>query len=574
MSMASSSDSDDLMSAEFDPADFQDLETRKACEVELGYVAGEDDEFDWMIDEAMESPLPDGWRMYRTSHGQLCFFNAATKKFQSVRPFAPRFAERLRVAKLKRADETVVPLSDSLSISSVHKPCDSTSESIDKEFERLDEVPKPVKQSPTRVSKERTPVARKESPKKASSPTRVSKERTPVARKESPKKVQTQRSPPREKKPARLGNDDGMLEVQEQRINIEEMKRRNQQKIDELKREHRLQKARLKAEQKREIDELINQIESVKREKLKKYSSDRDRYRAAVRKFVDDFDVDERFQIENLESNLQEAKRSYESQLGRMKYLYERELRCVRNMIQQIREQGNAEIERLKRELAERKKQELDKFEKDIFGEKKKILTERLESKKAELRICNAKIFSLKQRKGSPRRLRISNPFALDIIDNTSGHLRVSRNVEVFNKDDRDDFSLTEIPAFGIKPRQVRFNEFTEPIGLSLNRPSEVPPRIHDAIQRMDTAFNEVGTSYTNLKAAVNDQSMPIDDKQDVFGKTEIEIPKPIKVFEYPRVFWTPQPVRRRETYSRSRKHKSRRKLRYSSDSFDSSDSW
>ena len=563
MSMASSSDSDDLMSAEFDPEDFQDMGTRKACETELGYVAGEDDEFDWLIDEAMESPLPEGWRMYRTSHGEVCFFNARTRRFQSVRPFAPHFAERLRVAKLKRADETVVPLSDSLSISSVHKPCDSTSESIDKEFERLDAVPKPAKQSPKRET------AKVSSPKSSA---KVS----PVARKESPK---NQRSSPREKTPGRVraGNDDGMLEVQEQRINIEEMKRRNQQKIDELKREHRLQKARLKAEQKREIDDLINQIESVKREKLKKYSSDRDRYRAAVQKFVDDFDVDERFQIENLESNLQEAKRSYESQLGRMKYLYERELRCVRNMIQQIREQGNAEIERLKRELAERKKQELDKFEKDIFGEKKKILTERLESKKAELRICNAKIFSLKQRKGSPRRLRVSAPFALDIVDNISGHLRVSHNVEVFNKCDRDDFTLTEIPAFGsIKPRQVRFNEFTDPIGLSVNRPSEVPPRIHDAIQRMDTAFNEVGTSYTNLKAAVNDhsQSMPVDDKQEVFGKTEIEIPKPIKVFEYPRVFWTPQPVRRRETYARSHNRKSRRKLRYSSDSFDSSDSW
>ena len=293
MSMASSSDSDDLMSAEFDPKDFQDMGTRKACETELGYVAGEDDEFDWLIDEAMESPLPEGWRMYRTSHGEVCFFNARTRRFQSVRPFAPHFAERLRVAKLKRADETVVPLSDSLSISSVHKPCDSTSESIDKEFERLDAVPKPAKQSPKRET------AKVSSPKSSA---KVS----PVARKESPK---NQRSPPREKTPGRVraGNDDGMLEVQEQRINIEEMKRRNQQKIDELKREHRLQKARLKAEQKREIDDLINQIESVKREKLKKYSSDRDRYRAAVQKFVDDFDVDERFQIENLESNLQEA---------------------------------------------------------------------------------------------------------------------------------------------------------------------------------------------------------------------------------------------------------------------------
>ena len=525
MSLKASSDSDDLISAEFDIDDFQDETTRKACEEALGYVPGEDSEFDWIVTEAMDSPLPEGWRMYQSSHGDTCFFNATTRKFQSVRPFDDEFADKLRNAKVQRADETVVPLFDNLSISSVHRPCDSTSESIDKEFERLnDEIPKPKPHSKNSNSKSKT---KTKSETKQTSPQR-----------KTPKKSQQE-----------IENDEALIEAQEQQLRIEEIKRRNQQKLDQLKREHRYQKARLKEQQRQEINSLINEIESIKREKLKKYASDRDKYRAAVRKFVDDFEVEERFQIEDLENNLKSAKQSYELQLGKMKFIYERELQCIRRRIEMIQEQGNAEIERLKMELEQRKKHELEKFERDIFGEKKRILKERLQEKKAELRICTAKIISLKQRQENPPRLRISSPFGLNIIDDEN-HLKFAKPIEIFSKCDREDMTLTEIPAFAsFKPRQVRFHDLTDGNIFSVSHPIETISRVPEP------PITEITETFQTLpKPNINVQS---------------QTQKPIKVFEYPRVFWTPQPVRRKEVYSkhdRNKRHKSRRRIFTSSD--------
>ena len=488
------SDSCELFSAEFDPDDFQDDETTKECKKYLGYVEGEDSDLMWVVQQAMDSPLPENWRMYETKSGKRCFFNVKTKQYQYLRPFAKEFIKKFQKERSKGIDATVIPLSDSLSISSVHKPCDSASESFDKELDK----------------EQKNSTSLHGNAKLAD-----------------------------EIKKQNMENNNILEQLHNQRIEMESLKIKNKRKMEEMKRQHRIKKAQLKLEQKIEIDQLINQIKSIKGEQLRKYADDRDRYRAAVQKFVEDFDLAERFQVESLESNLHEAQENYESQLARMRSVYDKEIDILKNKIMLIQQRGQLEIEKLTRELERRKSQEIERFEKDILGEKREILKQRLKEKRVELKICNAKIFSIKA--GYPiAKLKISSPFGLNIVDDRE--LKLTENVEVFRKCDRDEMTMTEIPPFGLsKRKQVRFYDHDN-VNSTFERRSSM--KLQSAIDRMDDAFQEVGTSYRNLKTVVKDQSQSPYDEDFV---VEEPGPRMVKVFEYPRTFWTPQPVKRRE---------------------------
>jgi hypothetical protein len=386
---------------DFQPRFFQDAATRKACMEFLGFNPDADGSFQWIVDKAMNSSLPPGWRLYlNESTGQRAFINPQESARRVIRPFAPSYRQELQSQRSQHR-----PLKSDLS-DSPQLSDHATSESIDREFELGDLA---------RSHDERIRDLKK-------------RQAAELAEEQKLLAVIQQR---RKQRLAELQT------LEEGRTDMREIEGHNETALEKLRLDHETvvrqhqqmherEIEKLKAKQKAELGQWVGEIEALRAQRLKKAMSDREKYRNVIQRFVGSVEDEEQGPFED---EMNEIRERQEKLLFQIKSAYERVVEEEQMKLQEARAQGEHELMLLKASLEQKRLIVIKEHEREMLNEKKKGLERKLQQRKKILRIWSAKPIFV------PPSVVIHEPKA-----------RAAGG-------DSGSVSATEVPPFGSLPR-------------------------------------------------------------------------------------------------------------------------
>jgi hypothetical protein len=407
---------------EFDPTDFQTPEIRRQCKEFLGYHSDTDGDLEPILDEAMNSPLPDGWRLYvNRKSGQKLFFHSDQNKQSELRPFLASFRQKFQVEKAR--------LRNSVGSSDPPDSNDATAESLDHHFEPEDVHNRNRTQLDELRKRHRTEINRE---------------------KQFLAEVQRRRRQYQSELRQLQNERHGIRKLRQQNVqDLAELKADHEQVLSQMKRDHEQQIRKLALMQEAEMHHLMGDITAVRSQRLKQFVSDRQKYRAAIERLLDPSEPQRPVTLEN---EIDRIRGKYEHQLFELKNAYELAVLEQRLALQHAESEGKEELKRLRASLDQRKALEIARYEKDILKERQR----------------NA---GLKLRKKQPKELVVSPVIAIGTCDDD--------NDEALSP----IISHTEVPPFeSIQPHEMA-DSLSDPPRSAYDNVERIQQRWH---QRMN----------------------------------------------------------------------------------------
>jgi hypothetical protein len=459
-------------SDDFHSADFESAPLRRDCEQYLGFHPDTDYDLEWILEDAMESNMPDGWKYGDAPDGtRNVYWNTKTGQKSDSRPWDPKYRELFEKEKAKKS-QIAAPIDASYSLSSSPPAMSpfgsSTSRSIDREFERMD-------QEEQKLADLRA------------------KER------EAADQVNRLINKAQEKK---LALDRQVRNLQVERDNLEQRKILQQQELDQLEAEHVLALSRMKLAhqealvkvRERQKRELEGVLEETRPERGKKYQT-------RFQELLQEEELTKNNELVFLEGELRNVQAQYEEQLKSMKKSYGELVSHQGAKLERVKAEGKEEIRKLRGSLELKKIKVVQEFEDQIIDDKRRILKQKFQENKRKLEVQSLKSITIRGRKRKRLSLGLSLPMSLDIIDDSDDSQeqseREATEASALNISDHD---LTEIKPFSsVHVKHVQFGTSSLEV-----KPEKLPESFwekgNNAMNEVDSGLNEIGETCRHIR--------------------------------------------------------------------------